>query len=48
MKATTEYYNFGSGAPSFGQQGQDRLLLPSDWKGTPSDYITKKAKRGGI
>jgi len=47
-KATSEYYNFGVGAPSFGQQGQDRLLLPSDWKGTPSDYITKKAKRGGI
>jgi len=48
MKATTEYYNFGSGVPSFGQQGQDRLLLPSDWKGTPSEYITRKAKRGGI
>lgn len=48
VKATTEYYNFGTGAPSFGQQGQDRLLLPSDWKGTPSEYITKKAKRGGI
>ena len=48
VKATTEYYNFGAGVPSFGQQGQDRLLLPSDWKGTPSDYITKKAKRGNI
>lgn len=47
VKATTEYYNFGIGVPSNGRQGQDRLLLPSDWKGTPSDYITKKSKRGG-
>ena len=47
VKATTEYYNFGLGVPANGSQGQDRLLLPSDWKGTPSDYITKKSKRGG-
>jgi hypothetical protein len=46
IKATTEYYNFGLGVPANGSQGQDRLLLPSDWKGTPSDYITKKSKRG--
>ncbi len=48
VKATTEYYNFGIGVPSNGNQGQDRLLLPSDWKGTASDYIAKKSKRGRI
>lgn len=48
VKATTEYYNFGIGVPSFGQQGQDRLLLPNDWKGSPGDYIATKSKRGKI
>ena len=48
VKATTEYYNFGVGVPSFNQQGQDRLLLPSDWKGTPNDYLVKKSRRGKI
>lgn len=48
VKATTEYYNFGIGVPSNGNQGQDRLLLPSDWKGSASDYIAKKSKRGRI
>lgn len=48
VKATTEYYNFGIGVPANGNQGQDRLLLPSDWTGKPSDYIVKKSKRGNI
>ena len=48
VNATTEYYNFGQGVPAFGNQGQDRLLLPSDWKGTPAEYITKKSRRGNI
>jgi len=47
VKATTEYYNFGAGVQANQLQGQDRMLLPSDWKGTPSDYIIKKSKRGG-
>ena len=46
MNATTEYYNFGTGVPAFNQQTQNRLLLPSDWKGSPADYIMKKSKRG--
>ena len=46
MNATTEYYNFGTGVPTFNQQTQNRLLLPSDWKGSPADYIMKKSKRG--
>lgn len=46
--ATTEYYNFGNGVPANGNQGQDRLLLPKDWKGTANDYIVKKSKRGNI
>ena len=48
VKATTEYYNFGIGVPPNLNQGQDRLLLPSDWKGKASDYITKTSKRGNI
>jgi hypothetical protein len=48
VNATTEYYNFGIGVPFKGRQGQDRLLLPSDWKGKPGDYISKKSKRGNI
>lgn len=48
VKATTEYYNFGNGVPTNGNQGQDRLLLPKDWKGTANDYIVKKSKRGNI
>jgi len=48
VKGTTEYYNFGIGVPPSGNQGQDRLLLPSDWKGSASDYIIKKSKRGRI
>jgi hypothetical protein len=48
VKATTEYYNFGNGVPANGNQGQDRLLLPKDWKGSASDYIVKKSKRGNI
>ena len=47
VKATTEYYNFGVGVQANQLQGTDRMLLPSDWKGTPSDYIIKKSKRGG-
>jgi hypothetical protein len=47
VKATTEYYNFGAGVQANQLQGTDRMLLPSDWKGTPSDYIIKKSKRGG-
>lgn len=46
VKATTEYYNFGAGVQANQLQGTDRMLLPSDWKGTPSDYIIKKSKRG--
>jgi len=48
IKATTEYYNFGTGVPANRNQGRDRLLLPSDWTGKPSDYIIKKSKRGNI
>jgi hypothetical protein len=48
MKATTEYYNYGIGVPPNGRQGQDRLLLPNDWTGSPSDYISKKSKKGNI
>jgi len=46
VKATTEYYNFGAGVQPNQLQGTDRMLLPSDWKGSPSDYIIKKSKRG--
>lgn len=48
VRATTEYYNFGNGVPTNGNQGQDRLLLPKDWKGSANDYIVKKSKRGNI
>ncbi len=46
LKAGADYYNFGSGVSSGVNKPADRLLLPSDWKGSQLEYIRRKSAGG--
>lgn len=46
LKAGSDYYNFGAGVSSSPNKPADRLLLPSDWKGSQLEYIRRKSAGG--
>jgi hypothetical protein len=47
LLAANEYFNYGQGVKSVGKQGADRLLMPSDRKGSDISYLNGKLKGGG-
>jgi hypothetical protein len=47
LDAANEYFNYGAGVKSIGRQGQDRLLLPSEFTGDQANYIKEKLKGSG-
>lgn len=46
LKAGNDYYNYGSGIKSNAIKADDRLLLPTTWKGSQLDFIKMKSVGG--